>query len=169
KGTVASGVGAVICARHNMQRPCSVTDLHKGENYLHMDYCILSSLQHDTPCDIVISYDIVCQWVSIYGGDLVPVQTLDNITFLVPKFHLAAHIKKCQQTHSFNKTPEVDQMDSKAPEHTWASSNLIASSTKEMGLGSWRDTLDDHFNDYNWCKVITFGESQLLLFSNSHS
>lgn len=176
KGTAASGVGAVVCARHDMRRPCSVTDLHKGEDYLHMDYCVLSSLQHDTPRDIIISYDIACQWgvnfwerVGIYGGDLVPVQTPDNITFLVPKFHLAAHIEKCQRTHSFNKTPGVGRTDGEAPERTWASSNLVASSTKEMGPGSRRDTLDDHFNDHNWRKVITFGESQLLLFPNSHS
>ncbi len=153
-----------------------MTDLHKGEDYLHMDYCVLSSLQHDTPRDIVISYDIACQWgvnfwerVGIYSGDLVPVQTPDNITFLVPKFHLAAHIEKCQRTHSFNKTPGVGRTDGEAPERTWASSNLVASITKEMGPGSRRDTLDDHFNDHNWRKVITFRESQLLLFPNSHS
>ncbi|PBK58442.1 hypothetical protein ARMSODRAFT_991298 [Armillaria solidipes] len=154
KGTAASGVGAIVCARHDMWRPCSVTDLHKGEDYLHMDYCVLSSLQHDTPCDIWgVNF---WERVGIYGGDLVPVQTPDNITFLVPKFHLAAHIEKCQRTHSFNKTPGVGQTDGEAPERTWASSNLIASSTKEMGPGSQRDTLDDHFNDHNWRKVITF-------------
>ncbi len=82
----------------------------------------------------------------------------DNITFLVPKFHLMAHIEKCQRTHSFNKTLGVGQTDGEAPECTWAASNLVASSTKEMGPGSRRDTLDDHFNDHNWRKVIMFGE-----------
>ncbi|KAG6852000.1 hypothetical protein C0991_004303 [Blastosporella zonata] len=27
-------------------------------------------------------------------------------------------------------------------------------STKEMGPGSHRDTLDDHFGDYNWRKIM---------------
>ncbi|KAK0227194.1 hypothetical protein EDD85DRAFT_923407 [Armillaria nabsnona] len=101
KGTAASRVSAVVCARHDMWRPCSVTDLHKGEDYMHIDYCVLSSFQHNTPHDVIISYNIACQWgvnfwewVGIYGGDLVPVQTSDNIIFLVPKFHLAAHIEK---------------------------------------------------------------------------
>ncbi len=92
-----------------------------------------------------------------YGSGFLPPQTRDQIIFLVPKFHLAAHIQKCQRERSFNKTRGVGRTDGEAPERTWASSNLVASSTKEMAPGSRRDTLDDHFNDHNWRKVTTIG------------
>ncbi|PBK98144.1 hypothetical protein ARMGADRAFT_920338 [Armillaria gallica] len=37
----------------------------------------------------------------------------------------------------------------------WAATNALAVSTKEMGPGAHRDTLDDHFGDYNqWRKII---------------
>ncbi len=164
KGTAASGVGAVVCARHDMRRPSSVADLHKGEDYLHMDYVVLKTLQQGTPDQVVISYDIACQWsvnfwrrAESYGSGFLPPQTRDQIIFLVPKFHLAAHIQKCQRERSFNKTRGVGRTDGEAPERTWASSNLVASSTKEMAPGSRRDTLDDHFNDHNWRKVTTIG------------
>ncbi|KAG1746426.1 hypothetical protein EDB19DRAFT_1952649 [Suillus lakei] len=46
-----------------------------------------------------------------------------------------------------------------APEHGWANINPIASSTKEMGPGARRDTLDDFFGDWNWKKVVGLGNT----------
>ncbi|KAK0458061.1 uncharacterized protein EV420DRAFT_1620865 [Desarmillaria tabescens] len=61
-GAAATEVGAVVCGRHDMKRPMSVGDLQKGERYLNMDYFVLSTLSDDTPPELVISYDIACQW-----------------------------------------------------------------------------------------------------------
>ena len=47
--------------------------------------------------------------------------------------------------------------DGEAPEQGWSDTNGVASSTKEMGPGSRRDTLDDFFGDYNWRKVAQLG------------
>lgn len=52
-------------------------------------------------------------------------------------------------------TPGVGRTDGESPERGWAAMNPVASSTKEMGPGSRRDTLDDHFGDYNWRKVTS--------------
>ncbi|KAH9477994.1 hypothetical protein JR316_0010227 [Psilocybe cubensis] len=60
----------------------------------------------------------------------------------------------CQTSFSFNFTPGVGRTDGESPERGWSSANGIASSTKEMGPGSRNDTLDDHFGDYNWRKII---------------
>lgn len=78
-------------------------------------------------------------------------------TFLVPKFHLAAHTEKCRTRFSFNLTKGVGRTDGEAPERGWAEVNPLAASTREMGPGSRRDTLDSHFNDYNWRKIIGLG------------
>lgn len=129
-----------------------------------MDFFFLSGLIQHAPTDLVLSYDIACQWsvnlferIAIYPEHLRPPHQPDNITFLVPKFHLPAHREKCRNTYSFNYTPKVAYTDGEAPERGWSAVNALASSTKEMGPGSRRDTLDDHFGDYNWRKVTTLG------------
>ncbi|KAF8074788.1 hypothetical protein FPV67DRAFT_1665551 [Lyophyllum atratum] len=79
------------------------------------------------------------------------------MSFLVPKFHLPAHVKECNILFSFNLVKGVGRTDGDVPERGWANINPIAQSTKEMGPGARRDTLDDHFNDWNWKKTIQFG------------
>ena len=59
-----------------------------------------------------------------------------NIRFLVPKFHLPAHIEKCHQDYSFNYAPGIGRTDGEAPEHGWSNLNDLAYSTREMGPGS---------------------------------
>ncbi|KAK0498005.1 hypothetical protein EDD18DRAFT_1308992 [Armillaria luteobubalina] len=163
-GAAATGVGAVVCGRHDMKRPMSVGDLQKGERYLNMDYFVLSTLSDNTPPELVISYDIACQWhknffaqISQYPQSLRLVQSERDILYLVPKFHLPAHVLKCHDNFSFNFSAGVGRTDGEAPERGWAATNALAASTKEMGPGARRDTLDDHFGDHNWRKIIILG------------
>ncbi|KAG1733204.1 uncharacterized protein EDB91DRAFT_1251446 [Suillus paluster] len=63
RGMAATGVGAIVCARHNLTHPSMVGDLQKGEKYVNMDYLFFSTLQHASDIHVLnISYDIVCQW-----------------------------------------------------------------------------------------------------------
>ncbi|KAG6917307.1 hypothetical protein DXG01_003148 [Tephrocybe rancida] len=125
--------------------------------YVNMDYFFLSSMGQNPSQHVVMSYNIACQWgrnlakcCTIYPPN--PYTDL-QIHFLVPKFHLPAHRPDCHFNFSFNYTPGVGQMDGEAPEHGWAAIN-VTNSTKEMGLGSQRNTLDNHFGDYNWRKIV---------------
>ncbi|KAF8993262.1 hypothetical protein BDZ89DRAFT_973013, partial [Hymenopellis radicata] len=171
KGTDSSGVGAVVCSRHDMKRGSSVVNLKKGEKYMFMDYAVCMTLGLNAPPDVLLSYDIACQWrknfasrIAIYPQWLRPPHNPAAITYLIPKFHLPAHIAPCRYLYSFNWTPKVGRTDGEAPERGWAASNGAATSTKEMGPGSpdcTIDTLDDHFGDQNWRKV-TLMPSQLL-------
>ncbi|KAK0237943.1 hypothetical protein EDD85DRAFT_921417 [Armillaria nabsnona] len=132
KGAAVTGISAVVCGHHDMKHPLSVGDLQKGERYINMDYFI-SMLSCDTPPDLVISYDIACQW---------------HKKFFDRMFHLPAHILKCRNKFSFNFSAKVGRTDREAPEQGWAVTNALANSTKEIGPGSRRDTLDDHFGEY---------------------
>lgn len=130
-----------------------------------MDYLFFSSLEGSELEELVVSYDIACQWsVKIwermvqYSRRLHFDQNGRKVVFLVPKFHLPAHIEKCQTSFSFNLTPKVGRTDGEAPERGWADINRVATSTREMGPGSRRDTLDDHFGDWNWKKIVSFGK-----------
>ncbi|KAK0505439.1 hypothetical protein EDD18DRAFT_1344252 [Armillaria luteobubalina] len=168
KGMATSGIGGAICARHECRRASSIVDLKKGEQYIYMDYALLKSLMTNTPKSVIISYDIGCQWhknlwkrIEQYGPELALPIKPDNVIILVPKFHLPAHISECQEEFSFNLEPKVGTSDGEVLERGWAASNLVASSTKEMGPGSRRDTLDDHWGDNNWRKCVNIGISLL--------
>lgn len=130
-----------------------------------MDYLYFSSIKTHSPKTVVVSYDIACQWSTnltrrsaTYPPELVAGASDLSVRYLVPKFHLYAHRTDCQINYSFNLTPHVGRTDGESPERGWAAMNPVASSTKEMGPGSRRDTLDDHFGDYNWRKVTSLRE-----------
>ncbi|KAG1864793.1 hypothetical protein F4604DRAFT_1882005 [Suillus subluteus] len=167
-GLAATGVGTIDCARHNMKLPNGVGDLQKGERYRNMDYLFFSTLHGRCIETLNVSYDIACQWHKHLWERMATIPLnlhLDPLTkfirFFVPKFHLPVHIFKCQTTYSFNFSKNVGRTDGEAPERGWSNINPVASSTKEMGPGSRRDTLDDHFGDWNWKKTVGLGATLL--------
>ncbi|KAF8065144.1 hypothetical protein FPV67DRAFT_1671429 [Lyophyllum atratum] len=169
KGLAATGVVAIDCARHDCKRPLSVGDLLKGERYINVDYLFLLSLSNHELLSIVVSYDIVCQW-SVHVWERMAQYPhklhIDHdgkvlVRFLIPKFHLPAHIRPCQTTYSFNYNVDVGRTDGEGVERGWSHINPVATSTREMGPGHRRDTLDDHFGDWNWKKTCLMGVTLL--------
>jgi hypothetical protein len=135
-----------------------------------MDYLFFTTLATTALLWFVVSYDIACQWsVKLWDrmAKYPPKMQLNresmDFTFLIPKFHLPAHIPKCHTAYSFNYTPGVARTDGEAPERGWAHINPTAMSTREMGPGHRQDTLDDHFGDWNWKKVIAMGTASCLI------
>ncbi|KAG1818253.1 hypothetical protein EV424DRAFT_1324062 [Suillus variegatus] len=173
-GLAATGVGTVDCARHDMKLANGVGDLQKGEKYVNMDYLVFSALLAFTVTMINVSYDIACQWHKKLWTRMegmpsrlhIPRDSM-TIRFFVPKFHLKAHIDACQRNFSFNWSKHVGRTDGEAPERGWSNINRVATSTKEMGPGSRRDTLDDHFGDWNWKKVTSLGRTLLRKIRNA--
>ncbi|KAF7373737.1 hypothetical protein MSAN_00584800 [Mycena sanguinolenta] len=171
RGTASSGIGTVDCARHNMKRPNGVGDLQKGERYINMDYMLWKSLQgYDDLIQLIVSYDIVCQWsINIWRRLARYKPELKDRAgtgyrywvWLIPKFHLPAHIEACNILYSFDLSPYVAQTDGEAPERGWANANPLAASTREMGPGARHDILDDHFNDWNHKKIVALGRVML--------
>jgi hypothetical protein len=139
-----------------------------------MDYMFFASLRgiNQRSLTLFVSYDIACQWSRAFWDRMMHFphefridKTKVTIEFLVPKFHLPAHRPACHSTFSFNFKTHVGHTDGEAPERGWSNTNALSSSTKEMGPGSRRDTLDDHFGDMNWKKVCDLGLSSSLLLS----
>lgn len=130
-----------------------------------MDYLFFSSLHGSKIRQLVVSYDIACQWsknlaqrMQIFPHSMHIDGSRTFITFLIPKYHLPAHIEACNILYSFNLNKNIGRTDGEAPERGWSDINPLAASTREMGPGSRRDTVDDHFNDWNWKKSIGFGQ-----------
>lgn len=130
-----------------------------------MDYIFFSGLVGTTLLMLNVSYDICCQWsINLWTrmATFPEGWRLDTVgiiwTYLVPKFHLPAHVEKCQTAYLFNYTRGVGRTDGEAPERGWANINAAATSTKEMGPGSRRDILDDHFGNWNPMKIVAMGQ-----------
>jgi hypothetical protein len=130
-----------------------------------MDFFFFSGLKDTVIKYFVVSYDIACQWYKKFFSRMAEafplswrINTHDvSIRFLVPKFHLPAHIEKCQQFFSFNYAKFVGRTDGEAPERGWSDLNGLAYSTREMGPGARQDTIEDHLGDWNWKKIIAMG------------
>ncbi|KAF7966211.1 hypothetical protein HWV62_39676 [Athelia sp. TMB] len=170
-GLRTSGVGACMCARHEVFRPNGVGDLQKGERYANMDYIFFSSIVGLTLL-ITISYDIVCQWkinlqsrIAKLPAALQPVDRPDftpfheRVSMGIPVWHAAAHEDRCRVSHSLRHIPGVGHTDGEGVERGWSHMNQHASSTKEMGQGNRHDTLDDVIGHHNWQRNIAQGDT----------
>ena len=130
-----------------------------------MDYMYSAGLHKSLYRKIFMSYDIACQWgihfktrmATKFPEDWSVNNGKTTVKMLVPKFHLPAHIEKCQRDFSFNYTKHVGRTDGEAPEHGWSKINGLAASAREMGPGSRRDLLEGHMGDSNWKKVVGMG------------
>ncbi|KAG2126046.1 hypothetical protein DEU56DRAFT_916197 [Suillus clintonianus] len=167
-GLRATGVGLCICAHHEFVRPKGVGDLQKGERFCNMDFIFFSTIIPLLLLNVVISYDIACQWkinlldrmTKLPEKMHIPVAvTTTSFMFGIPKFHASAHDDGCSIPHSLNLMPGVGRTDGEGVERNWSEMNRVANSTKEMGPGARHDTLDDHFGHHNWRKFVGLGLS----------
>ncbi|KAJ7715639.1 hypothetical protein B0H16DRAFT_1339627 [Mycena metata] len=161
RGYSSTGVGMGVCARHEFVQPNGVGDLQKGERYANMDYIFASILRHlDERLRKVISYDIVCQWWKSLKKRLLSLPPLLRLSlalkimrFVIPKMHINAHILACRLAFSLSFLAGAGQTDGGGFERPWANIGGVATSTREQGPGFRWDTLDDHWNYWNWVKL----------------
>jgi len=102
------------------------------------------ALQRAPTLNLVVSYDIVCQWhknlwhrMKVLPHSWHVDRGKTKVTFLVPKFHLPAHIEFCNNTFSFNFNRGVGRTDGEGPERGWDHINPMAASTKDQGGIRW--------------------------------
>ncbi|KAF7972344.1 hypothetical protein HWV62_18114 [Athelia sp. TMB] len=90
-------------------------------------------------------------------GDLQQGERYANMDYL----YFSTHVERCQTSFSFNLTRGVGRTDGEAIERGWANINALAASAKQMGPASYRETIDDHFGDWNHQRIVGLG--RLLL------
>lgn len=135
-----------------------------------MDYVFLSSITSAGTLPIVLSYDVMCQWKKIFWSRIEALPDhlrsslqKENLTGVIPKFHIVVHEQTCQLLYSLHYTRGVGQTDGEGIEHNWSALNGAACSTKEMGPGVRQDTLDDFCGFSNYKKVLSFSKDFLSL------
>jgi hypothetical protein len=126
-----------------------------------MDYVILSSLAGVKLQRIVITYDIGCQWsknfrrrVEEFPSDL----KLDPAMVVevgIPSWHINGHGDNCK-IFSLSYMDGVGRTCGEEVETTWAQTNALGTSTREMGPGARHKTLNDQWCGWNFRKIVGF-------------
>ncbi|KAJ7354323.1 hypothetical protein DFH08DRAFT_955717 [Mycena albidolilacea] len=155
QGCAMMGCGMVTCGCHEVVCKNSVGDLQAGENaWRHLRDLLF----------FLLSYDIMCQWVKNLRERLLNLPPIVRfqlthyfVKFVIPKLHILGHLKFCQDFFSLLYILGAAQADMEEIERIWSSSGLMGASTREMGLGSCQDTLDDFWHYWNWNKVVGMG------------
>ncbi|KAJ7576776.1 hypothetical protein C8J56DRAFT_1007268 [Mycena floridula] len=150
------GVGLALCTRHEF--------IGKNGTYI-----VASFLRHIcTLLVILVSYDINCQFSKNFAAQVQELPSLVRFPVVsalfrwaVPKLHILRHKLSCQQEFNLNYMPGAGRTDRESVERPWANIGPVSTSTQEMGGGHRHDTLDDHWGDWNWRKMV--GLARLLL------
>jgi hypothetical protein len=185
KNLDATGVGACACARHGCFVPHTMVDFQKGEKYVHgvvksvfadiypthrqmnMDYSITQAAKYRTGSslhwlNILLIYDIVCQWVKYFLQRVQLCNTLEVLEHqewlvAIGKFHLAVHVKPCFWRHSLNFMKGVGEVDGEIMETLWNPFNPFGMMMRSMGAVQQKEILDDHMRDTNFKKLVGMG------------
>ncbi|KAJ7590359.1 hypothetical protein C8J56DRAFT_783650, partial [Mycena floridula] len=167
RGYAVTGVGLGLCTRHELVAKNGVGDIQKGENrFGNMAFIFASLLRHVLEIiAIVLSYDINCQFSKNFVtriASLPPFIRFNVVVKLfqwaIPKLHIMGHKPDCQREFNLNYMLGVGRTDGEGVERPWANIGPVAMSTREMGPGHRHDTLDDHWHDWNWRKIVALGK-----------
>ena len=130
------------------------------QRFCSMDYLVLSALLGITLVRIVISYDIGCQWSKKFSGRVeeypeeMQLAPDAKIEIGIPNWHVNGHGSFCRCNYSLNYKRGVGKTCGEDVEITWSHTNSLAPSTREMGPGARRETLNHHWNGWNFRKLV---------------
>lgn len=136
-----------------------------------MDFIIASALRRVHVGSLHLYYDIICQFTRNLNTRMlsVPSKSFINVgaqkilhelhvSFGIPKFHSPGHLLICQLWFNIGYLVGAGNTDGEASERAWAGLNPAASSLREMGPGTMRDTIDFYCSVWNWRKFINMGK-----------
>ena len=127
-----------------------------------MDYIIFSALKNVRLPRVVLTYDIACQWSKNFRGrqDELPEHLRLNpdteFAFAIPSWHINGHGKACKDEFCLSYMDGVGRTCGEDIETSWAHTNALGPSVREMGPGSRHETLNDHWSGWNFHKIIGF-------------
>ena len=145
-----------------MSSLCSLTLVFR---YINVDYAVASTLASDTKAgitDVVITYDVGCQWGKklsrrLPGYSSAPpldIKSLKSFRVAVPKFHIVGHGASCQATFNLAYMDGVGMTHGEGVETIWSHSTSLATWSRENAPGARHLILDDHWTGWNWQKYI---------------
>jgi hypothetical protein len=79
-----------------------------------------------------------------------------NLEVKVPSWHVNGHGDYCRTNYSLNYLTGAGRTCGEEVETSWADSNPLGTSVREMGPASRHELLNDHWNGWNFHKIIGF-------------
>ena len=130
--------------------------------YCNMDYLIFSALVLLLLQWIVITYDIGCQWsknmwkrMEDYPNSMkIPPET--RVDVAIPSWHINTHGQACRDNFCLNYLVGAGRTCGEDVETSWSHTNPLAPSVREMGPAARHETLNDHWNGWNFHKIVGF-------------
>lgn len=136
--------------------------------YCNLDFIILSAILGVALACIFITYDIACQWSKYFKRRMLEfpehMQISDStqIKTAIPSWHIHGHGPACRTKFNLGYTKGVGRTCGEEVEITWSHTNPLAPSVREMAMAARRDTLNDHWNGWNFRKRVGFGKPLVL-------
>ena len=127
-----------------------------------MDFVVFFALLGVILPWIVITYDIGCQWSKKLEKRMKELPTemqipeTTQIDVKIPGWHINGHGEVCRNNFNLSYMEGAGRTVGEDIETTWAGTNSLAPSVREMGPAARHDTLNDHWNGWNFRKVVGF-------------
>lgn len=80
-----------------------------------------------------------------------------EVDVAIPGWHINGHGVTCRDSFNLSYMEGVGRTVGEDVETIWAGTNLLAPSVREMGPAARHDTLNDHWNGWNFRKIVGFG------------
>jgi hypothetical protein len=127
-----------------------------------VDYVVLSSVQDEQLNHIVITYDIGCQYSKKFlhrmnnfpANMRIHPDTL--VEFAIPSWHINSHGPDCRANFGLSYRHGVGRTCGEEIETSWAQTNVLGTSTREMGPGARHETLNSQWGGSNFQKILGF-------------
>ncbi|KIK72256.1 hypothetical protein PAXRUDRAFT_119086, partial [Paxillus rubicundulus Ve08.2h10] len=117
KHLVATGIGAITCARHGCFVLDTVVDFQKGERQVNMDYALCQALgKLEGMLRAAIIYDIACQFsihfsAQVLKSDYLKFSDSIQIVWGIGLFHIHGHQDVCLSRYSPDLIPGIGKVD----------------------------------------------------------
>ena len=134
-----------------------------------MDFIIFAVLVGVILPWIFITYDIGCQWSKNFRARMsdfpehMQLNPATKVNVAIPSWHINGHGQRCRRDFCLGYTRGAGRTCGEEVETTWSSTNLLAPSVREMAPGARHDTLNDHWNGWNFRKIVGFRTFHSLL------
>lgn len=128
-----------------------------------MDFIIFAALVGIILPWIFITYDIGCQWSKNFRSRMADfpeqmrIDPATRVDVAIPSWHINGHGQRCRRDFYLGYCGEEVEM-------TWSSTNALVASVREMGPGARHDTLNNHWNGWNFRKIVGFHMCYSVIF-----
>jgi len=129
--------------------------------YCNIDYVVFSALAGTKLPRVCITSDIGCQWSKRFwerNEEFPDHLRLDpdvtTVDIAIPGWHINGHGPPCKSNFNLSYVVGAGRTCGEEVETGWAHTNALGTSVREMGPGARHETLNDHWNAWNFHKVV---------------